>query len=195
MTARAAAAEATRARVVDAACEAFEQHWYDEVTLRGVASDAGVALQTVVNHFGTKEALFAAAAERSHERIRSARWEAEPGDVEGIIGVLVDDYERHGDMYVRNLAVEGRVLVVGPTVERGRREHRGWVEHVFAATLQGLDDAARERLLDQLVVATDVYTWKLLRRDQGRDRDHTVQALCGLVRALQLTALTTQTPE
>jgi AcrR family transcriptional regulator len=184
MSARAAAAEATRDRVVDAACAAFETSWYDDVTLRGVAGAAGVALQTVVNHFGTKEALFAAAAERSSERIPSGRWEAEPGDVESALQILVDDYERHGDMFIRSLAVEGRVPVVGPTLERGRREHREWVEHVFAAALRGLPSGTRERRLDQLVVATDVYTWKILRRDQGRDRHHTLSAMCELVHAL-----------
>lgn len=184
MSARAAAAAATRSRVVDAACAAFEARWYDEVTLRGVAAEAGVALQTVVNHFGTKEALFAAAAQRSSDRIRGTRWEATPGDVEGAVRILLADYERHGDMVVRALAVEDRVAVVRPTLEQGRREHREWVEAIFGAALRGLHGKIRERRLDQLVVATDVYAWKLLRRDQGRDLDHTVTAMCELVMAL-----------
>ena len=62
MATRAAAVEATRERILDAACDAFLASWYDEVTLRGVAVAADVALQTLVNHFGSKEALYGAAA-------------------------------------------------------------------------------------------------------------------------------------
>ena len=61
MSVRAAATQATRERIVEAAAEAFHANWYEDVTMRDVASAAGVALQTVVNHFATKEALFAAA--------------------------------------------------------------------------------------------------------------------------------------
>ena len=60
MSTRAAAAEVTRERILAAASEAFMRGWYDDVTLRDIAADAGVALQTLVNHFGGKETLFAA---------------------------------------------------------------------------------------------------------------------------------------
>jgi hypothetical protein len=39
-------------------------------------------------------------------------------------------------------------------------------------------------LTPELVVATDVYTWKLLRRDQGLSRDETVAAMLRIVQAL-----------
>ena len=48
----------------------------------------------------------------------------------------------------------------------GRLGHRAWVEQVFGARLPD-DPAERSRLIDVLVVATDVYTWKLLRFDRG----------------------------
>jgi hypothetical protein len=44
--------------------------------------------------------------------------------------------------------------------------------------------AARQRRLAQLVAVTDVYTWKLLRRDKGLSRDQTVLAVRELVEAL-----------
>jgi AcrR family transcriptional regulator len=64
MHARAAAAQKTRERIVDAAIELFVTRWYDEVTLREVASRSGVSLQTVVNHFGSKERLLAEVVRR-----------------------------------------------------------------------------------------------------------------------------------
>jgi predicted transcriptional regulator len=50
--------------------------------------------------------------------------------------------------------------------EDGRGLHRSWVEELFSDELPA-DPAERSRLVDALVVATDVYTWKLLRRDRG----------------------------
>ena len=184
MSTRAAAAEATRERIVDAAVEAFSERWYDEVTIRGIASDAGVALQTVRNHFDSKEELFRAVVERMSATIESLRFSVTPGDVDGAIATLVDDYEQHGDAILRMLAVEPRVAAVQPLMDQGRAGHQGWVEHVFATALAGLRGKARSRRLAQLVVVTDVYAWKLLRHDKGLDRDQTIAAMRELVLAL-----------
>jgi AcrR family transcriptional regulator len=184
MATRAASAEATRERILDAACDGFLSSWYDDVTLRDLAATADVALQTVVNHFGTKEALYGAAVERISDAISARRYDVEPGDVEGAVAALIDDYDRTGDFVIRTLAEEGRHAVVEPGLARGRRGHQDWVEHVFSAALRGLRGAARQRRLAQLVAVTDVYTWKLLRRDKGLSRDQTALAVCELVSAL-----------
>jgi AcrR family transcriptional regulator len=184
MSTRAAAAEATRERILDAACDAFLASWYDDVTLRDLAAAAGVALQTVVNHFGTKESLYGAAVERISDAIEARRYDVEPGDVEGAVAALIDDYDQTGDFTLRTLADEGRRAVVGPGLARGRRGHQDWVEHVFPDALRGLRGAARQRRLAQLVAVTDVYTWKLLRRDKGLSRDQTILAVRELVEAL-----------
>lgn len=184
MATRAAAAEATRERILDAACDAFLASWYDDVTLRDVAAAADVALQTVVNHFGTKESLYGVAVERISHAIEARRYDVEPGDVEGAAAALIDDYDRTGEFVLRTLAEEGRRAVVEPGLARGRRGHQDWAEHVFPAALKGLRGAARRRRLAQLVAVTDVYTWKLLRRDKGLSRDQTVLAVRELVEAL-----------
>jgi AcrR family transcriptional regulator len=184
MSTRAAAVEMTRDRIVQAACDAFMRHWYDDVTLRDIAADAGVALQTVVNHFGSKEALFGVAFEQISDAIATLRWTVAAGDLEGAAATLVEDYEHSGDFTLRALAIEERVAVVRPALARGRRGHQEWVEHVFAGTLAGLRGAARKRRVAQLVVATDVFTWKLIRRDKGLSRDQTVTAIRELVEAL-----------
>ena len=184
MGTRAAAVEVTRERILDAAREAFLSRWYDEVTIRGVARDAGVALQTVRNHFASKDDLLRGVLDRLDAEIRSVRFAVDPGDVDAAIATLVDDYERNGDANLRMLAVESRIPAVQPFMERGRAGHQAWVERVFASALTGLRGKARERRLAQLVVVTDVYTWKLLRRDRGLDRDQTIAAMRELVLAL-----------
>jgi AcrR family transcriptional regulator len=174
MELRAAAAEATRERILEAAADSFLEHWYDDVTIASVAKRAGVSGQTVLNHFGGKEALFTAAHERLGAEIVERRYRPEPGDVRGAVEALVEDYEVSGDAVVRFLALEERVPSLTPVLEAGRRGHREWVETMFQAP----------DLTAELVVATDVYTWKLLRRDQGLSRDETVASILKIVEAL-----------
>jgi AcrR family transcriptional regulator len=184
MSVRAAATKATRERIIETAIESFSTRWYEDVTLRGVAHDAGVALQTVRNHFGSKEELFSVATDRISADIASVRAEVAAGDMRAGVATLIDDYDRSGDTILRLLASEGRVPAVQPVLARGRAAHQEWCERVFAGALTGLRGKRRARRVAQLVVATDVYTWKLLRRDKGLDRNQTIIAMCELLTAL-----------
>ncbi|WP_370324073.1 TetR/AcrR family transcriptional regulator [Euzebya sp.] len=60
----------TRARIRDAAMEAFAEHGYQGATMRGIAAAAGVSLGLVQHHFGTKDGLRSACDERVLELIR-----------------------------------------------------------------------------------------------------------------------------
>ena len=183
--AREAAAAATRERILDAAWDLFVTRWYDDVTIRGVAAAAGVAVQTVVNHFATKEALFGHVMERATAGAMSAhRDRVEPGDLRAAAAATVADYEAYGDATVRALALEERFPVLQAATRIGREHHRAWCERIFPAALAGRRGGARERRLGLLVVATDVFTWKLLRRDQGRTRAQTTAAVLELLDAL-----------
>ena len=180
---RAAAAEATRERIVDAAFELFLARWYDEVGLRDVAATAGVALQTVVNHFGTKDAVFLAAVERYSESIETLRDTVKPDDVPGAAAVLAADYERHGDANIRALFVEHRFPLVASGLDQGRRSHRDWVTRTFPGALAGLAGPERTRRLMALCAVTDVTTWKYLRRDHGLSEARTAAVLQEMIEA------------
>ena len=184
MKQRAATAAETRQRIVNAAIELSLEHWYDEITLRQIAARAGVALQTVVNHFGTKEGILTACLEQPLPAEMMTRTAATPDDVEGAVRLLLADYERVGDATLRSIALEGRIEALRPFLDRGRAAHRKWAERTFPAALGGLRGAARRRRLDLLVCATDVLTWKLLRRDRGLSQEQTRKAIAELVEAL-----------
>ena len=167
---RAATQDRTRQRIIEAAERLYLDRWYDDVSLREVAGEAGVALQTVVNHFGSKGGLLAAVAESVARGVDQRRDEVAAGDVTGGVAMLVDEYERIGDGIVRMIALEGRVEELVPLLAGGRAVHRGWVERVFAAWLTVERADERERRTVMLIAATDVLTWKILRREQGLSR-------------------------
>src|SRR4051794_35116674 len=48
----------TRAEILDAARRSFAARGFDSVTIADIAAEADVAVQTVFNHFATKEELF-----------------------------------------------------------------------------------------------------------------------------------------
>jgi AcrR family transcriptional regulator len=61
MTSRAARRAATQARILDSARQEFGDHGFEATTVRGVARRAGVDPSLVLQHYGSKAALFTAA--------------------------------------------------------------------------------------------------------------------------------------
>jgi TetR/AcrR family transcriptional regulator len=55
----------TRARILDAALVSFADRGYEATSLDAIATTLGVTKQTILYHFGTKEALLAAVIDRS----------------------------------------------------------------------------------------------------------------------------------
>ena len=181
MVARAAAAEATGQRILEAAHQLFGELLYDQVSLQAVAARAGVTVQTVLRRFTSKEQLFAAVAGWRSEQIGRVRDHAPVGDVAGVVRTLVDVYEVWGDAVLHLLAQESRAEVIGAVTDRGRRRHHAWVERDFAPWLEELVPAARRQRLAQLIAATDLYTWKVLRRDLGLSQEEAETAIHDLV--------------
>lgn len=184
MVARADATEATGERILAAARQLFGELLYDQVSLRAVADRASVTVQTVIRRFGSKESLFAAVAQWRSGEIRDQRDAAPAGDVPAATRVLVDSYERWGDEQLHLLAQERRTEALGAAVASGRRYHRAWVERVFAPSLRGLPAQQRKRRAAELVAVTDLYTWRIFRRDLGLSREETETAVRDLVERL-----------
>jgi AcrR family transcriptional regulator len=182
-TARAEAAEETARRIALAFGNLLHERWFEDVTLDEVASRAGVTVRTILRRFGGKEGLLGSYIDYIGPEIAEVRT-APPGDVEGAVARIIDLYETLGDGVIRNLAQELRFAALRPPIERGRQEHRKITEASYARWLEGLNTKERRRMIDALVVATDVYTWKLVRRDMGRSRAETEAVMLGLVTAI-----------
>ena len=185
MEARADATRATGDRILDVALELFTSRPYDDVSLEEIAATAKVTKRTVLRRFGSKEFLFLAANERSGREEMRRRNEAPIGDVAAGISVVIDSYERFGANRLRVLAQEDRIPVVAHDVAIGRKFHWSWVRRTFAPLIAPLTGAARYRRIAVLVALTDVYMWKLLRRDLGLTRANTERALVELIEKLE----------
>jgi AcrR family transcriptional regulator len=184
MAARAQAAAQTAQDILRATAELWREGPIDQVTLADIAGRAGVSVRTVIRRFGSREGVIAACIESDAAGIRTERDQAPTGDVRGALRVLLMHYERDGDAVLRTLPLEETVPEARAIVQAGRAGHRAWCARVFAPFLPPPADEGYGIRLDALVAATDLYAWKLLRRDLGRSAGETEQVIRALVDGL-----------
>jgi len=184
MATRARAAEATGQRILQAFLDLYMEHWLEDLTLDDVAARAGVTVQTVLRRYGSKARLLQAAGESLYQQVSSQRNQAPAGDITGAMANLMDHYEAVGDLTIRTLAQEQRHEALHTFAERGRALHRAWVETAFSPLLDVLSADERGATLAKLVVVTDLYVWKLLRRDMGFEREQTERYVAEMVSAV-----------
>lgn len=178
MIARAAKAQATRDRIRESAMAIYCERPIEDFTLEDVARRAGTTVQTVLRAFGSKEELVLEALGALAASGVPARRTA-PGDIPAAVRVIFDIYETIGDVQIARLADERRHPSLKPLLDEGRAGHRDWVEAAFAPYVQGRPD-----LFEMLNAVTDVYVWKVLRRDRGLDRAHAEAILTTMISAL-----------
>jgi AcrR family transcriptional regulator len=183
-TGRAAEAERTAQRILEAALTRFQQYEFEQVTLDAIAADAAVTVQTVLRRFGSKEGLVRALAQVVTPQVEAQRGAAPVGDIRGAIGNLVEHYETEGDLAMHLLRQERRVPAIAEITTVGKQVHLDWTTRVFAPWLDSRTGAARERLTAQVVAVCDAYTWFLLRRQRGLSRDQTQLAIVELLEGL-----------
>jgi AcrR family transcriptional regulator len=181
MKARAETAAATRERILASTRELMLTHSFDAMTIEAIAGGAGTTVRTVLRIFANKEELF---AEALHSLGELGLAPIVPGDVDAMLSAVYDFYERIGDTVIRWLADEPRIPAMRERLNIGRQHLRLWVAEAFAPALNRRDAAARAQLHDALIVALDVYSWKLLRRDFGLDREAAQAVTRGTIIAL-----------
>jgi len=183
MVARAELANGNRRRVLDAAM-AILFGTMAPVTLSSTAERAGVSIQTVLRAFGSQTGLVQAAADEGWRRVADQRSQAPVGDIPASVKVLFIHYEAYGDRLIHARARESALPELGVGLNRARADHRRWVARTYRPQLAALPEAERERSLNALVALTDVYSWKLLRRDLALDRREAEATLAGMVAAV-----------
>lgn len=210
MRTRARRAARTTDRILDAAERLLAVAPVGEVHLSAIAEGAGVSVQTVLRHMGSRDGCLAEVRRRVAERVERQRGGTPPGDVPAALTALFDHYEAEGRLMLNLLAQEaGGDDLVRAAAAEGRAYHRAWVRRCLLGRSPSSDapgedarsdpsagadgaraDAPRNgprddvALEDALVAATDLYVWKLLRLDLGRPRQAAEAAVSRAVRAL-----------
>ncbi|MBL7498809.1 TetR/AcrR family transcriptional regulator [Frankia sp. CNm7] len=183
MGTRADAVAATRERIARATLRLLLEQPYEDVTLAEIALGAEVSHQTVLNHYESKEGAALAAIELLRAETEGLRTSVRRSDPKHAVEVLVEQYEQFGDLNVRWAMSAERLGRLAVLLDHARAAHRNWLEEVFAARLPAAP-AARRRAVNALHAATDVYTWKLLRRDLNLSRPETARTMTALVRGV-----------
>ena len=76
-----------------------------------------------------------------------------------------------------------RLGSLAPLLDRARADHQAWLERIFSDHLPKAP-TARRHAIHALHAATDVYTWKLLRRDLRLTRAETERIMLDLVNGI-----------
>lgn len=185
MSKRAESAAQTGHDIFTATAELWNERSIADITLEAIAERASVSVRTIIRRFGSKEGLLEACIQNNAGDMKSDREKAEPGDVEGAIGYLLSDYEAHGDAFVRTLAMEDQLEIAHRVLQAGRTYHRQWCSRIFAPFLPDRNDDSYELKLTAFVAATELYLWKLLRRDLNcgvsETRDTYIRLVSGLI--------------
>ena len=178
MGARAEAVAETRQRIIQALFDLGRERMFPDISLDDIAGEADVSVQTILRHFKSRAGLIEATMDHAIATVTEER-HAPVGDVEAAVAVIVAHYEDRGQTALLMLAQESSDPQVAELTRRGRAMHRAWVREVFAPFA-----GPRDPLIDLLVVATDVYTWKLLRLDRGYSRARTEHLINRMATAL-----------
>lgn len=184
MTVRAEQVAQNEERILMAVVSLWKDHPIQDITLERVAEKAGVTIRTVLRKYGSKEGLLEATLRFEIPGFKEQRERHEPGDVAGALAALIEEYEEMGDAVVRTIRAEDELPFAAMLLERGRQEHRKWCARVFAPYLP---DPCEERYglqLSAFIAATEIYLWKLLRRDLGHTREEVLEIFTTVVKGI-----------
>jgi AcrR family transcriptional regulator len=181
MSKRAQNAARTRDNIISATEKLLAEKSLEEISLNAIASQAGVTVQTVLRHMDSRDGCLQAVAEKVHIRVKKQRAINENENISDAIENLIAHYEKEGKLVLNILAQEQSTdSFASELTTIGRNYHRKWVEKCFKPYL----DNRKPEVIDCLIVATDIYTWKLLRKDLGRTRSQTKKAVLKMVNNL-----------
>ena len=171
--ARARARQRTRDALLDAAETVFLRKGWEQgsvdASVEALARSAGVTKQTLLRHFGSKEALLEEVVRRIGERVHDQRWATPTDDVAGAVENLLDHYKEWGEEVLRIGAAE-RSPAIAEIAQQGRQLHYEWVEQAFGRWLDRLKGRARSSRRATLIALCDVHTWWLLSHDLNLSR-------------------------
>jgi AcrR family transcriptional regulator len=164
---RALKANKTKVRIMQSFTDLWNKHSLNEITLEWLAEESGVTTRTILRKFGSKEKLLEETLLYHSPKILETRKKGFDGNIDKALKALLANYESMGDAVIRTIKLESELDIARKIGETGRKVHRDWCKNIFGAHLPPEDSTHYERDLAAFIAATEIYLWKLLRRDLG----------------------------
>jgi AcrR family transcriptional regulator len=155
-----------------------------EITLDKISQRSGVTVRTILRKFGSKDRLLEACIENDADRFTNMRMQVTPGDLDGILDTLLEEYELMGDALIRTLTVEYNFHSTQGLLQKARTMHREWCVFVFEPYLPSKSSENFETVLSAFIAGTEFYLWKLLRKDLGKSVKQCKQVLMFTLKSL-----------
>ena len=183
---RQAQAEARRTHILKCAARLISAASEDAFRLEDVAKAAGVSVQTILRAFGSRVGLMVATLEtEAPDAVDFTRFaNIDVSNLDSFVRTVFTVYDKIGDLVIGTLADENRSPEFKKSLDVGRTFHREWVTKVFAPYIERKPDPERQVLFHALMAATDIYIWKILRRDEALSLDETVATVVLTLKSL-----------
>jgi len=183
---RKAQAEARREKILKCAAKLLVENHKDEFRLEDVAQLAGVSVQTILRAFGSKDGLLVKTLE--HEAPAALDFSIysniKTEDLDQLVASLFKIYDQIGDLVIHALSHEHRSPEFQKSLDVGRDFHKDWVSNAFGVRIQHRPPSERATLFHALLTATDIYIWKILRRDEVLSFDASVATVVFTLKSL-----------
>lgn len=183
---RSAAAARTGERILDVTAGLWLKVPLAELTLERVATESGVTIRTILRKFCSRDGLLEASMQHYASAHMGQRELDVGGDIRKALTILLDEYEVMGDAVFRTIQIQDDLAVAKKILEAGRRKHREWCARVFQPYLPDATSPNYESCLLTFISATEVYLWKLMRRDMKMSYSQTHRVFLTTVEALVL---------
>jgi TetR/AcrR family transcriptional regulator, regulator of autoinduction and epiphytic fitness len=185
---RRARAVKTREAIVDAAIALLDAGDL-KPTAAAIASQAGLSVRSVFQHFCDLEDLFLAVSDRQTNRVaRLYTGTNYEGDLASRIDVFVNYratlYETIAPIRRAAMLQEPFSRIVAARLELARNLHRFDVERAFGPELEAARTRGDERLGDTIAAFCTFQVWDEMRRHSGYDVETATAAMRRLVGAL-----------
>lgn len=183
---RKAQAEARREKILKCAAKLLVENHKDEFRLEDVAQLAGVSVQTILRAFGSKDRLLVKTLEQEAPAALnfSIYSNIKTEDLDQLVASLFKVYDQIGDLVIHALSHEHRSPEFQKSLDVGRDFHKDWVSTAFGVRIRRRPPSERSALFHALLTATDIYIWKILRRDEVLSFDASVATVVLTLKSL-----------
>jgi AcrR family transcriptional regulator len=177
-------AENTKMEIIKAFGTLWSSYSIKDITLEMIAKEAGVTTKTILRKFGSKNGLLNESLSYLATEIESERTLTKVGDIDKILEVLLTNYEKMGAAAIRTINLEPELEIARKIGAKGRALHRDWCIQMFAPYLPTEQSVDYEIQLNSFIAATEIYLWKLMRKDLMLSKEKTFSIFKNIIEGL-----------